>query len=80
MKINGFELVAGDTELTVRLRGKSRRYTYQGTSQNSQGRTVLTLVGPVNSDRSAFHACYVEQVETVHRSWLKPPASRVAAD
>lgn len=78
MKINGYELKAGDTELTVRLRGKSRRYTYQGTSQTAKGRTVINLVGPINSDHPAFHACYPEDVETVHRMERKRPASTSA--
>lgn len=68
MKIHGHELLSGDTELTVRLRGKSRRYTYQGTTQNSQGRTVIHLVGPINGDHPAFHACYPEDVQTVHQT------------
>jgi hypothetical protein len=79
MKINGYELKAGDTELTVRLRGKSRRYTYQGTSQTPKGRTVINLVGPINSPHSAFHACYVEDVETVHRMERKRPEASTSA-
>lgn len=77
MKINGYELKSGDTELTVRLRGKCARYTYQGTTQTSKGRTVINLVGPVNSAHSAFHACYIEQVQRVHRMERKRPSTSV---
>lgn len=73
MKINGHELVSGDTEITVH--GKRGRYTYQGTSQTTAGRTVLTLVGPIHSGHEAFHACYVEDVKTVHRTWQKRPST-----
>lgn len=66
MKINGFDLIAGQTELAVR--GKRGRYTYLGTSQTSQDRTVVNLVGPVNSPHKAFHACYLEDVQTVKRA------------
>lgn len=79
MKINGYELQTGDTELTVRLHGKCGRYTYQGTTQTSEGRTVIHLVGPINSARSAFHACYPEDVQRVHRMTAKRPEASTSA-
>lgn len=66
MKVNGRELVAGQTEVAVR--GRRGRYTYLGTTQTSSGRTVLDLMGPVNSPHKAFHACYVEDVLRVKQS------------
>lgn len=64
MQINGRTVDVG-TELSVRR--KSGRYIFKDSSQTSAGRTVLTLIGPVNSGREAFHACYLEDVQTVHR-------------
>lgn len=64
MKINGRDVEIG-TELSVR--GKRGRYTFQGTTQTKANRTVVSLVGPINSGHEAFHACYIEDVQTVHR-------------
>lgn len=72
MRINGREVTIG-TELSVR--GKPGRYTYQGTSQTSKNRTVVNLIGPVNSGREAFHACYLEDVYRIHRVERKRPTS-----
>lgn len=72
MKINNREVEIG-TELSVK--GKRGRYTFQGTKQTSAGRTVVSLVGPINSGHEAFHACYIEDVLRVHRIERKRPAN-----
>lgn len=72
MQINGRNVEIG-TELSVRR--KPGRYTFKGTNETKAGRTVVTLVGPINSGREAFHACYLEDVLRVHRVERKRPAS-----
>ena len=64
MKINGRDIERG-TELSIR--GKRGRYSYHSTRQTRSGRTTITVIGPINSGREAFHCCYIEDVQTVHR-------------
>lgn len=64
MKINGRDVERG-TELSIR--NKRGRYSYHSVRQTTSGRTVVTVIGPINSGREAFHCCYLEDVQTVHR-------------
>lgn len=64
MKINGREVERG-TELSIR--GKRGRYSFFSVRETKSGRTVVTVVGPINTGHEAFHACYLEDVQTVHR-------------
>lgn len=70
MRINGRDVEIG-TELSVK--GKTGRYVFRGSAQTKTGRTVLDLIGPINSGREAFHACYLEDVTRVHRVERKRP-------
>lgn len=72
MKINGRDIERG-TELSIR--GKRGRYSYFSVRETKSGRTVVTVVGPINSGYEAFHACYIEDVQTVHRIERRRPAS-----
>jgi hypothetical protein len=47
------------------LRGKTGRYSYQGTSKTQAGRTVVSLVGPIDSAAKQYCACYLEDVAGV---------------